>query len=208
MAAIALLSPINAFADICKRVIGAFYFAEESPVKNPFFDKYLIGKKHGVYYVYASKTTEINFSHLVSVLQEFNRYPDFMLGYKSVKTRQMTDTTLLTSILFSPPLSPFTSQFTNEVEILSGLNHYQQCWRQLPEDDSRIEEKHRNAPIVNSGYWALEKLRNNGTRISYHSAIKPPIPLPLFAYKFFVRNSYVETFERIFEEAARRTIKH
>ena len=143
----------------------------------------------------------ISFFRLVEVLQDINSYPSFMLAYKAIKTRQVTDSELLTSILFDPPLSPFTSRFTNEVEIISDFNNYQQCWRQLPQDDSRVEEKYHNAPIINKGYWQLESLGKSGTKISYHGAIKPPIPLPLIVYRFLVQNSYEESFNRILKKA-------
>jgi len=201
LTALILLSPNNALAEICLDIIDQFYFAEKSSIESSYFDKYLIGKKNSIYYIHAVKTTETDFNNLVEVFKDMDQYPKFMLGYKGIKVRHTSDAIKLTRILFDPPKSPFISQFTNEVEIVSEHSYYLQCWNQLDENDSRVEDKNKNAPVVNKGYWRLHNLNNEGTRISYHIVIEPPISLPLFLYRMLVKNTYVNTFDRILKRA-------
>lgn len=194
---ILLIFPHSSTAGICKSVASEFYFAKEQSVKHSFFDAYFISKKYGSYYIYAVKTVPENYTKLIKVLRDFSSYPKFMLGYRAIKVKKITSNKLLTSIIFKPPLSPFDSKFTNEVEIISSEKYYQQCWLQLQENDPRISIPFEYAPKRNEGYWSLENLSNNNSKLSYHSIIKPPIPLPLIAYRFFAKNSYVDTFQRI-----------
>lgn len=196
-----LLKPVNTLADICQEVADQFYFAEKSSVETSYFEKYLLGKKKDVYYIHAIKTTKTEFNKLVQLFQDLDSYPEFMLGYKDIKVRHLSETDKLTSIKFDPPLSPFTSQFTNEVQAIIEQDSYQQCWRQLAENDKRLEEKNNNAPILNKGYWRLNNLGKEGTRISYHIAIEPPISMPLFLYRMIVKDSYEEIFDRIIKRA-------
>ena len=196
-----LLSPAKSLAGICQGVSEKFYYAEKVAIKSSYFEKYLLGKKKGIYYIYAIKTTKTNFLKLVQVFKNMDKYPEFMPGYKEINVRKITETKLLTSILFDPPRFPIISRFTNEVEVISDISNYQQCWRQLADGDSLLEEKNKNAPLINNGFWKLKDLGQNGTRISYHLAIKPPISLPLFLYRMLVKNTYEKTFSRILKRA-------
>lgn len=122
-----------------------------------------------------------------------------MHGYGAIKVVEESESEYLTSVHFVAPLPivHFESVFTNEVEIQSDVSVYKQCWQQLPEDDERVLEEFEGAPKVNRGYWLVENLGNHRAKLTYHSIIRPPLPLPLWLYKFVVKNSYVATFKKI-----------
>lgn len=195
--------PPSAFAGICESNQTSFYYAESSEVDIGYFEKYLIGKRRGTYYIFAVKTVDVNFSRVVNVFQDMKNYPKFMLGFKSITVKRLSDSEILADIHFDAPLSPFVSTFTNEMEIQSNDETYLQCWQQLKEDDPRVIEKYRFAPLRNEGFWHVEKLSDNRTRISYNSVIKPPVWIPKWAYQYFVKNSYVEMFRGIIQRANR-----
>jgi hypothetical protein len=84
---------------------------------------------------------------------------------------------------------------------MDSFSIYKQCWQQLAEDDERVLEQFESAPKVNRGYWQLENLGDQRSKLTYHSIIRPPLPVPLWLYKFTVENSYVDTFKKIINRA-------
>ncbi len=198
---VVFINPVNSLANICKNATDNFYYPEKSVIKSSYFEKYLLGKKSGIYYIHAIKTTSIDFLKLVDVLENMEKYSEFMTGYESVNVQQTGSNKFLTRIDFISPFFNISSRFTNEVEIIKYPHSYQQCWNQLADDDSRITGKNKNSPLVNYGFWELQNRGIEGTRISYHLAIKPPISMPLFIYKMLVKRTYVRTFDRILKRA-------
>lgn len=193
--------PFPVFAGICSHVESLKNFAEADKVESSYFDEYFIKEEEGVFYIRSKKRAQLAFPSLEQVMNALERYPEFMPGYKAIKVKRKPNGIILTAIRFRAPFSPFESRFTNQVEIKNHVGLYEQCWQQLEEDDPRVVESYKSAPLVNKGYWRLEKRQNNEVDISYMSVIRPPVPIPAWLYTFVVKSTYSEIFEKIVNRA-------
>ncbi len=196
-----LLLPPPSGADVCQSLGSRPQFGSDSVIENDYFDRYNIENIHGSYYIGATRTETLDLAVLIAVFDDFANWSDISPAYKSIEVRPLTTTLLLTGIRFRPSFSPFTSKFTNRIEVSNEEHIYRQCWRQLDEADEDVIEPYQNEPLENRGSWQVQRIDSQRVRIDYYSVIKPPIPLPAWLYRFVVRNSYVDTFERIIAKA-------
>ena len=189
--------PLAGMARICSEVEALKDFSESDQVKSDYFDEFFIKKQERVFRIHLIKRMQLDFSTIKHVLSGLEDFPQFMPGYKAIKVKRNSDGEILTGIRFRPSFSPFMSRFTNQVEISDGTKVYKQCWQQLEENDKRVIEQHKSAPVVNKGYWRLEKKENEEIEISYFSVIQPPFPIPAWLYRRIVKGSYEEVYQKL-----------
>ena len=198
------LLPLIAKAEICAEIEALKNFSANDRIKSDYFDEYSVSRKAGVYHVYSRKQKRLEFSNLVAVMARFEDYPRFMPGYKGIQVKQGTKGEVLTAIRFRPAFSPFTSQFTNRVEIVDIDNEYKQCWSQLDEKDEQVIEDFKSAPLTNKGIWRFIKKKPGVVEIHYFSVIEPPLSIPGWLYRKIIKNSYEEVFKAIISTAQKR----
>lgn len=189
--------PAITFASLCNDNHALMQVAEEDRVSSDYFDAYFISMHRGVYHIQAKKQVALDFTTLKEVMEAHEDHPEFMPGYRRVKVVRNSDGELLTGLKFRTSFSPFTSHFTTVVETTDSNQEYQQCWRQLEEDDPRVIEEYSMAPKTNQGLWSLRKLEDGIVEVNYFSMIKPPVPIPSFLYKRIVKDSYRDVFKQI-----------
>lgn len=196
-----VLSLSFAFGQVCQKNKEGMDFSQKNMIKNKFFDQFFIEKRLDCYLIHASIISNANYFNLTEVLVDFEKYSEFMPGYKSIKIKKITPARLLACIHFRASFSPFLSVFTNEIEIDSDSSLYKQCWKQLKPNDTLIIKPFKNAPIHNSGSWEIIRLENGKTKTSYFSVIQPPVPIPSWLYRYIVKKSYVNVFKALFKRA-------
>lgn len=189
--------PLAGMARICSEVEALKDFSESDQLRSGYFDEYFIKKQQRVFHIHFRKRIQLDFSAIKHVLNGLEDYPEFMPGYKAIKVKRNSDGEILTGIRFRPSFSFFVSRFTNQVEISDGTEVYKQCWQQLEENDKRVIEEHKSAPVVNKGYWRLEKKEDDEIEISYFSVIQPPLPIPAWLYRRIVKGSYEEVCRKV-----------
>ncbi len=184
-------------AGLCSKVDTANSFNTSDRVTSDFFDEYFVQERDDRYYIYANKMARLDFASATNVMSNLKSHPSFIPGYQSIKVMHGPDKEILTGIRFRADFSPFSSRFTNEVEIIDQQDHYKQCWEQLEAGDLRVIEDLKNAPKVNMGYWWFEKISESRVEMHYFSVVKPPLAIPSWLYTNIVKGSYEELFDRI-----------
>jgi len=191
--------PVISSAAICDDNEALLKLSDDNRVRHDYFDDYYISRHKGVYRIFSRKRLKLDFSTLVRVMDRHEDYPAFMPGYRQIKVHRNPNGQVLTAIRFRSTFSPFTSRFTNRVEMEHNEVEYQQCWHQLDENDELVIEEFAKAPKINQGFWRVVGLDNDLVEITYFSMIKPPVSIPGFLYKRIVKGSYQEVFERLIE---------
>ncbi len=184
-------------AGLCSEVGSLNRFNNLDRITSDFFDEYFIRKSNGRYFVYADKMASVDFASATKVMNHLESHPSFIPGYQSIKVLRGPDREILTGIRFRAAFSPFSSSFTNQVEIIDEQDRYKQCWEQLAAEDMRVIEDQKNAPKVNVGYWWLDKISESSVEIRYFSVVQPPLAIPAWLYTRIVKGSYEELFDRI-----------
>ena len=191
--------PAISSAAICDDNEALLKLSDDNRVSHDYFDDYYISRHKGVYQIFSRKRLQLDFSKLVRVMDRHEDYPEFMPGYRSIKVHRNPNGQVLTAIRFRTTFSPFTSRFTNRVEMVHNEDEYQQCWRQLDEKDELVIEEFAKAPKVNQGFWRVVRLESDLVEITYFSMIKPPVSIPSLLYRQIVKGSYQDVFERLVE---------
>ena len=197
-------APSIAYAGLCDDNLAQMSISSDDRVTSDYFDDYFISQHGSVYHIFSNKQVQLNFTTLVQVMEAPEHYPEFMPGYRGIKIVGNPDGELLTAISFRTGFTPFTSHFTTLVETTSSDSEYQQCWRQLDENDTRVIEEFSMAPKTNQGFWRFKKTASGEIEMSYFSMIKPPVPIPGFLYKRIVKSSYKDVFEQIIRRTRSR----
>jgi ribosome-associated toxin RatA of RatAB toxin-antitoxin module len=192
-------APSLAFEGLCSDSLAQINLSNDDRVISDYFDDYLISRHGGVYHIFSNKQVQLNFTKLVQVMEAPEHYPKFMPGYRGIKIVRTTEGELLTAISFRTEFTPFTSRFTTLVETTSSDREYQQCWRQLDENDPRVIEEFSMAPKTNQGFWQFRKMASGMIEMNYFSMIKPPVPIPAFLYKRIVESSFKDVFKHIIQ---------
>ena len=188
--------PAISSASICDDNEALLKLSDDNRVNHDYFDDYYISRHKGVYQIVSRKRLKLDYSTLVRVMDRHENYPEFMPGYRSIKVHRNPNGQVLTAIRFRTTFSPFTSRFTNEVEMVHNEDEYQQCWRQLDEKDELVIEEYAKAPKINQGFWRVIRLDSDVVEIAYFSMIKPPVSIPSLLYRQIVKGSYHDVFER------------
>lgn len=141
-------------ADICSRVEKQKSFSDIDSIENGFFEKYYVRKSGDVYYIYAEKSTQLDYIAATEVMKKLESYPQFMPGYKAISVRREMNKEIVADIQFRPWFSFFRSRFSNQLEIVVGLKNYKQCWEQLDSTDERVNGKYNFEP---------KKIKDTGT---------------------------------------------
>lgn len=191
--------PAISSAAICDDNEALLKLSDDNRVSHDYFDDYYISRHKGVYQIFSRKRLQLDFSKLVRVMDRHEDYPEFMPGYRSIKVHRNPNGQVLTAIRFRTKFSPFTSRFTNRVEMVHNEDEYQQCWRQLDEKDELVIEEFAKAPKINQGFWRVVRLDSNLVEITYFSMIKPPVSIPSLLYRQIVKGSYQDVFESLVE---------
>ena len=188
--------PAISSASICDDSEALLKLSDDNRVNHKYFDDYSVSRHKGVYQIFSRKRLKLDYSTLVRVMDRHENYPEFMPGYRSIKVHRNPNGQVLTAIRFRTTFSPFTSRFTNEVEMVHNEDEYQQCWRQLDEKDELVIEEYAKAPKINQGFWRVIRLDSDVVEIAYFSMIKPPVSIPSLLYRQIVKGSYHDVFER------------
>ena len=198
---IILFFPCIAHSDNCDSVKAGFSFSKSSLVESDYFEQYYIEKSAYTYYISALRLPDLNFFELVSVMNNFDKYPDFMPGYIWIEVQRFSSNHVLTGISFEASFFEPTSQYTTDVDINSDSTSYRQCWWQLDAEDTRIIKTYKMSPFQNKGNWEISVLNNVQIKIKYFTTIQPSMWLPDWAYRRFAKNSYTDTSKAIIKQA-------
>lgn len=190
-----LFSSISQVEVTCQQLKQKPKFDTESKVESDYFNEYYIEKNEDLFTIYAVKEVNVRYDKLIQLMNDFEKLPDFMPGYREIDIKAGNQ--IFAGIDFRPDFSPFLSQFTNEVTIYEDSVFYIQTWQQLNEDDAHVIVHNSNAPKLNNGYWQLLLLGNGKVKIEYYMFIKPPVDIPFWLYKWIVKNVYEEVFEAV-----------
>ncbi|MDJ0807413.1 MAG: hypothetical protein QNJ78_11320 [Gammaproteobacteria bacterium] len=184
-------------AGLCAKIEPLFTFETADRLPSPYFDEYYIRQSDHVFYIAASKVVELDFSNATLVMNDLESHPSFIPGYQSIRVIADANEELLTGIHFHAAFSPFSSRFTNRVEIINEQAHYRQCWEQLDAEDGRVIAAYKNAPMINRGYWLFERQSEDLVGIHYFSMLQPPLMIPTWLYTRMLGSGYIGLFEQV-----------